>query len=240
MNTIRCFSTFLLIVFVWTPITRAQEPSESPEVIAIEEANANEPKAKSDAEIEKKAQSWVESLGLGDEAKAARVKAVIITHLKAVRDWHSDHPFTAVPAGINPTTGKILTNLDRQMIADSTMPKLVHEALMSGLRNELSDEQVEAVLDKYTVGKVAFTLAGYHAIVADLTKEEEIMILGLLKKAREQAVDYKSMDQISAIFKIYKTQAEQYLNSNGRNWKALFKAYVDSVKAKKAASAEPK
>jgi hypothetical protein len=44
------------------------------------------------------------------------------------------------------------------------------------------------------------------------------------------------MKQISAIFEIYKTKSEQYLNSKGRNWKALFKAYVDSVKAKKEAA----
>jgi hypothetical protein len=43
------------------------------------------------------------------------------------------------------------------------------------------------------------------------------------------------MRQISAIFEIYKTKCEQYLNSNGRNWRQLFKAYVDKVKAEKAA-----
>ena len=107
---------------------------------------------------------------------------------------------------------------------------------MSGLRNDLSGEQVEAILDKYTVGKVAFTLKGYHSIVTDLTKEEEATILGFLKQAREEAVDYKNMNQISAIFEIYKTKSEQYLISRGRNWRALYKAYTDEVKAKKAAA----
>jgi len=102
----------------------------------------------------------------------------------------------------------------------------------------LSEEQVESILDKYTVGKVAFTLAGYHSIVPDLTSEEETTILGFLKEAREMAVDYKSMKQISSIFEIYKTKSEQYLNSNGRNWRALYKAYSDSVKAKKAEEAK--
>jgi hypothetical protein len=172
--------------------------------------------------------------------KAARVQAVIRTHLRAVRDWHNEHPGSAVPAGINPATGKNLTDLDRQMIADSAMPKTVHETLMSGLRKDLSEEQVEAVLDKYTEGKVAFTLKGYKAIVPDLTAEEEAKILGFLKQAREQAIDYKSIKQISAIFEIYKTQSEQFLNSNGRSWKALYKAYTDKVKAEKAAKAAEK
>ena len=89
------------------------------------------------------------------------------------------------------------------MIANSAMPRSVHQNLMAGLRQDLSAEQVEAVLDKYTVGKVAFTLAGYHAIVPDLTPAEAATILGFLKQAREEAVDYKNMNQISAIFEIY-------------------------------------
>ncbi len=124
------------------------------------------------------------------------------------------------------------------MIADSAMPAEVHDRLMKGLHKALTDEQVEAVLDRYTVGKVAFTLKGYHAIVSDLTREEEMHILSLLKQAREQAIDYKSMKQISAIFEIYKTQCEQYLNNNGRNWRQLFSSYVNQRKASKEKKTE--
>jgi hypothetical protein len=102
----------------------------------------------------------------------------------------------------------------------------------------LTEEQVEAILDKYTIGKVAFTMAGYKAIVPDLTSKEVETILSYLKEAREMAIDYKSMKQISAIFEIYKTRAEQYLNGNGRSWKALYKSYTDMIKAKKAAAAK--
>jgi hypothetical protein len=190
--------------------------------------------AKSDAEQQQRAAEWVRSLHLNDPAREARVQEVITTHLKAVRDWHNDHPFTGVPAGINPVTGKPLSSLDRQVIADSALPRSVHEALMAGLRKDLKDEQVEAILDKYTVGKVAFTMAAYRAIVPNLTPQEEAAILGLLKQAREQAVDFKTMKEISVIFEIYKTRCEQYLNANGRDWKALYKAYTDAIKARKA------
>lgn len=199
---------------------------------------AAEATAKSDAETEKKAAEWVASLQLNDPAKEARVVTVIGTHLRTIRDWHNEHPYTTVPAGNNPVTGKPLSTLDRQMIADSAMPKSVHEKLMTGLRQDLTGEQVEAILDKYTIGKVAFTMKGYKAIVPDLTAEEEKTILGFLKQAREEAVDYKSMPQISAIFEIYKTKSEQYLNSNGRDWKKLYKAYTDAAKAKKAEAAK--
>lgn len=204
------------------------------------DTKAAEARAQSDADTEKKSAEWVGSLKLNDEAKAARVQRVIAAHLGSVRDWHNDHPYTSVPAGTNAVTGKPLSQLDREVMADSVMPKSVHESLMTGLRKDLSPEQVEAVLDKYTVGKVEFTMKGYHAIVPDLTEEEEKKILGFLKQAREEAVDYKNMKEISAIFEIYKTKSEQYLNSNGRDWKKLYKAYTDAVKAKKAEAAKQK
>ena len=180
-----------------------------------------EQKAKSDADQQAKAAEWVSALKLNDAVKEARVKQVIATHLKAVRDWHNEHPYTTVPAGINPVTGNKLSELDRQVIANSAMPKTVHETLMSGLRKDLTEVQVEAILDEYTIGKVAFTMKAYKEIVPNMTAEEEATLLKNLKQAREQAIDYKNMNQISAIFEIYKTKNEQYLNSNGRSWRQM-------------------
>ncbi len=197
-----------------------------------------EAKAKSDKEQESKAAEWVASLNLNDPAKETRVKTVVATHLKAIRDWNNEHPYTSVPAGINPVTGLRLTNLDRQIIANSAMPDSIHKDLMAGLRNDLSETQIEAILDKYTIGKVDFTMKGYRAIVPNITPEEEATILDYLKQAREQAVDYKSMKQISAIFEIYKTKSEQYLNGNGRNWKQMYSAFTASLKSKKTTTPE--
>lgn len=187
-----------------------------------------------DEEQEKKAAEWIASLNLNDKAKEARLKQAVAKHLIAVRDWHNEHPASTVPTGINPLTGLKLSELDRQIIADSAMPGAVHADLMNSLKADLSESQVEAVLDKYTIGKVAFTMAGYKAIVPNLSEKEEATILGFLKQAREQAIDYKSMKQISAIFEIYKTKSEQYLNANGRSWRQMYKEYTDAIKAKKA------
>lgn len=209
---------------------------EKPEVKIV--TMSAEARQKSDEDQQKRAAEWVASLNLNDPAKEARLKEVIATHLKTIRDWHNEHHFSTVPAGINPATGNKLTDLDRQVIANSAMPKSVHENLMNGLRKDLTEEQVELILDKYTIGKVAFTMNGYKSIVPNLTAEEEATILKNLKQAREQAVDYKNMNQISAIFEIYKTKSEQYLNSNGRSWKQMYKEYTDAIKAKKAAAAK--
>jgi len=56
--------------------------------------------------------------------------------------------------------------------------------------------------------------------VPDLSATEEAAILGFLKQAREEAVDFKNVNQISAIFEIYKTKSEQYLNSQGATGKS--------------------
>jgi hypothetical protein len=188
-----------------------------------------------DTALESKASEWVVSLKLTDDAKAQKVKSAIATHLTAVRDWHNSHPYTMIPEGINPTTGGKLSEMDRQLIICSTKPRSVHDNLMNVLKTELDSVQVEAILDKYTIGKVDFTLKGYKAIVPDLTAKEEAEILKNLKQAREQAIDYKNVREISAIFEIYKTKCEQYLNNNGRNWRQMYKAYVDKVNAEKKA-----
>ncbi|WP_460671792.1 DUF3826 domain-containing protein [Larkinella ripae] len=225
--------TLLALVVATARPVFSQEQTPQPAVSAAEN------QAKSDAELAKKAADWIASLQLSQPEKEQRLAVVVATHLKAVRDWHNGHPFTTVPAGINPVTGKPLTELDRQLIADSALPPTVHQALMEGLRQDLEQNQINAVLDKYTIGKVAFTMAGYRAIVPNITEKEEATLLGFMEQAREQAVDYKSMKEISAIFEIYKTKSEQYLNANGRNWREMYNAYTALLKAKKAAWPQP-
>jgi len=186
-------------------------------------------------EILDKAKEWVSALNISDGKKKVAVEYTIATHLTTIRDWHNSHPASTVPDGINPVTGNKLSDLDKQIIADSAIPSAVHQSLMEGLNKNLSPEQVEVILDKYTIGKVDFTMKGYKAIVPDLTVEEEAKILGFMKQAREQAVDFKNMKQISAIFEIYKNKSEQLLNNNGRSWRALYNAYTKKIKEEKAA-----
>jgi hypothetical protein len=229
-NAIRLVGILLLVLTVAQQRIDAQQPQA-----ASQKLNREETDNKANMELLKKANEWTADLRLNDPVKEKNVSEAIATHLITIRDWNNEHPYTTVPAGINPATGNKLSELDRQLIANSAMPGSVHENLMIALRSNLSPAQVEMILDKYTIGKMAFTLKGYLAIVPDLTKEEEAKILEFLKQAREQAIDYKSMKQVSAIFEIYKTKCEQYLNNNGRNWRQLFKTYVDKVKAQKEA-----
>jgi len=185
--------------------------------------------ANEEAAIPKNAAEWAASLKLNDAAKEQRIKTLITTHLKAVHDWHYANSYEKVPAGMNPATGKELGPLDRQVIASSAIPKSVHNDLMSGLRKDLTEPQVEHILDKYTNNKMHTTLGKYKIIVPDLTAEEEKVIVENLKQAREQSIDYKTVKLVIEIFEIYRTKNEQYLISKGRNWPDLYKKYIDVV-----------
>ena len=95
---------------------------------------AQEVTQKADAENIAKAKEWVNSLSINNPEKEANVTEVVALHLTQIRDWHNSHPYTLVPAGINPLDGRPLSELHRQMIIDSTIPSSVHQNLMDGLR----------------------------------------------------------------------------------------------------------
>lgn len=187
-----------------------------------------------EAGLKEKAEEWSASLNLDDEAKTARVRTYIYNHLSAVTKWHNEHPgSTTVPHGINPRTGERLRAVDLDIIADGAQPRAYHDSIMAQLHRELADEQVEQILDKYTIGKVQFTLKGYHEIVPEMTAVEDSVCLAYLKEAREMAIDYKSMKEISEIFGMAKDKCELYFNTHGRNWKQMYSDYVKRRKAEK-------
>ena len=186
------------------------------------------------AGLNEKAADWTASLGLEDEAKAARIHHYIYSHLKQVTEWHNAHPGkTTVPQGINPRTGERLRQVDRDIIADAAQPRAYHDSIMTQLRRELTEEQVGQILDKYTIGKVQFTLKGYHEIVPEMTALEDSVCLSYLREAREMAIDYKSMKEISEIFGMAKDKCELYFNTHGRNWRQMYGDYVKRRKAQK-------
>lgn len=190
--------------------------------------------AAADESVLKKSQEIIAALNLTDEKAANLATTAVYNHRRVVRDWHNTHPYTIIPE-VDQATGRKLSKVEREMMADKSIPESVHARLLKDLNRVLTPEQVEQVFDGYTVGKVAFTMKGYYAIVPDLTDEEARVIEGYLKQAREEALECKSMKAISQVFEVYKSKCEQYLNSNGRNWRQLFKDYVNKRNAEKKA-----
>ncbi len=192
-----------------------------------------------EAGLEEKAQKWADSLHLEDPAKTQRVQTLIYNHLVQITQWHNEHA-NDCPKGINPRTGEKLRAVDLQIIADAAQPKEYHTALMEGLRAELTPDQVETILDLYTIGKVQFTMKGYYGIVPNMTPTEDSVCQAYLKEAREMAIDYKSMKEISEIFGIAKDKCEAYFNQHGRNWRQMYSDYVKKLKAEKKARQQKK
>lgn len=193
--------------------------------------------AAADESVYRKSQEIVSKLNLSDERAIAVATTAVYNHRRAVRDWHNTHPYTMIPE-VDKSTGKKLSKVEREMMANRMIPIKERNRLMKDLRSVLTEEQIEQIFDEYTVGKVAFTMQGYRAIVPDMTAEDEQVLLGHLKQARSEAIDCKSMKAISQVFEIHKTKCEQHFTDTGRPWREMFKAYVDKRNAEKKAKAD--
>src|SRR6185503_3972385 len=140
--------------------------------------------------LDRRAAEILASLCLNAQAREARLTLLLAENLRTVRDAHN--------AGFAPGNG-------------------VREKLLAGLARDLTPDQIEIVKDKITIGQVPFTYNAYHDIVPDLTAQDDAFVLARLKDAREECLDVKNAEEMSAIFEKYKKQIEQYLDSHGHN-----------------------
>ena len=194
--------TTALLRFGKAPLPKDQL---TPEQSALVASLAPPPTAASDAALNKRVAGLVESLDLKDPAKEQRITAVLTADLRAVRDAHN--------AGLQ---------LDPE----------VHAKFIAGLQADLTPEQVETVKNKLTVNKLPITFKAYHQIIPNLKPEDDAKILAWLKEAREQSLDQKNVDEMTPIFKKYKTEIQHYLDKQGYEWDKSYKAFVDAQKAK--------
>jgi hypothetical protein len=173
------------------------------------------PKAtpESDAAVDKRVDAYVAALHLNAPEREARLKNVIRTNLRAVRDAHN--------AWLAPS-------------------KSVREDLNKGLAADLTADQIDAIKDMITGNDLQRHFNAYHIIVPGLTKEEDEKILELLKEAREEGLDVKNVRDLGHTFEPYKNQIEAYLISRGHDWRALYKENAKKVgEAQKAAPPTP-
>jgi hypothetical protein len=160
--------------------------------------------AASEAALDKRVTALVASLALTDPVRQERVRLVIATNLRAVRDAHN--------AGLQ-------------------LDPSVHKNLVAGLQADLSPDQVESVKDKLTLNKLPLTFKVYHQILTGLKPEDDRVIMDQLQRAREECLDVKNADEMAPIFKRHKTEIEKYLNSHGYDWDKSYKAFVEGQKS---------
>jgi hypothetical protein len=179
--------------------------SVSPSFAAETNSTPADAEAKYTAAIEKRTEDILKVLALTDTSKSVKVHDTIIAQYRALNAWHNenDPKLKAAKSDTN-TVAQIRSSLKAQ-----------HEKFLSALADHLSPEQVEAVKDKMTYGKVQFTYKGYLLEYPQLTEERKAEVLRLLKAAREEAMDGGSSDEKSAIFNRYKGKINNYLSKQG-------------------------
>jgi hypothetical protein len=165
------------------------------QVANLEEA-APKPTAQSNASFENRAADLAAGLHLDSPEKEARIKALVLTDLLAVRDAHN--------AGFAPD-------------------KTVRGTFNAGLAKELTPTQIGALKDAITGNEIKRHWDAYHVIAPGLNAEEEAKIISVLREAREALLDVKNQDEHGRVMEPYKTQIEQYLTSKGHDGKALYK-----------------
>lgn len=161
-------------------------------------------------EVEGRAQGILKALALDDAAKSNRVHDLIIAQYRALRarDEIIDARLRLIGRPVN------YANRAADLQAAS---KLLHEQFLANLAKDLTPAQIEMVKDKMTYNKVEVTYNAYCAIVPALTDADKAKILELLKAAREEAMDGGSAPEKTAIFKKYKDQINEYLNTHGHD-----------------------
>ncbi|HWC60771.1 MAG TPA: DUF3826 domain-containing protein [Verrucomicrobiae bacterium] len=155
--------------------------------------------------IEGRTADILKILALSDTNKIAKVHDTIIAQYRALNAWHdaNDARLKAAHADTN-AVAQIRVSL-----------KALHDQFLSRLAENLTPEQVEAVKDKMTYGKVQFTFKGYVTQYPNLSEENKQKILEMLKEAREEAMDGGSAEEKTAVFQRYKGKINNYLSKQG-------------------------
>lgn len=203
-------------------LSAADEKAKAPEPAAAEKEAAY---TKS---IEKRSQDIVKMLDVKDDAKATRVRDILMSQYRALRDWHDANDaelksLAKKPEG-KPRVDEIKASL-----------KKLHDAFITSLKRELSDEQVEKVKDGMTYHVVRVTYDGYCQMLPTLTDTQKAEILAMLKTAREEAMDGGSSDEKHAIFGRYKGRINNYLSKQGYDLKKASKEWQERIRKEKAA-----
>ncbi len=155
--------------------------------------------------IEGRTADILKILALTDTNKVAKVHDTIIAQYRALNAWHdaNDAKLKAARADTN-AVAQIRVSL-----------KTLHDQFLAHLAENLTPEQVDAVKDKMTYGKVQFTFNGYVSQYPNLSEENKQKILEMLKEAREEAMDGGSAEEKTAVFQRYKGKINNYLSKQG-------------------------
>lgn len=218
--------SFVLVLVTALPVAAfavADEKAKAPEPSAAEKEAAYT------RSIEKRAQDIVKTLDLKDDAKAVRVRGILVARYRALRDWHDAHDAELKSLGKTPDGKPRVEEIKASL-------KKPHDEFVAALKAELSDEQVEKVKDGMTYNVVRVTYDGYCQMLPTLTDAQKSEILATLKTAREEAMDGGSSEEKHAIFGRYKGRINNYLSKQGYDLKTASKEWQGRIKKERDAA----
>ncbi len=160
--------------------------------------------------IKGRAQKIVDGLQLKDSKKAENVRNIIANRYFLLNDIHSKY-------------GK-----DKQAERDAELYKH-HFELASALALYLTEEQIDAVKDGMTFGRLPRDYKAQLEMIPSLTDEEKAQVLIWLKEAREFAMDCGDSKQKHFWFDKYRGRTNNWLSSRGYDLKKERDAWMKRI-----------
>jgi hypothetical protein len=181
--------------------------------------------------INSRAQKIVSSLGINDSDKSLRVQAIIAQHYRNLNTLHSirDSQLKLIRSKAD---GKeaIDVAVKNAEAAAAVDIKEAHQAFISSLSKEITEEQIVKVKDGLTYNVVNITYAGYLDMLPNLTEEQKKQIRTWLEEAREYAMDAESSEKKHGWFGKYKGRINNYLSAAGYDLKKEGEAWQQRMK----------
>ena len=150
--------------------------------------------------IKSRAQKIVDGLNLGDAQKAENVRNIIANRYFLLNEIHSKYDKT------------------QQDARDAELYKH-HFELASALGLYLNEEQIDAVKDGMTFGRLKRDYNAQLEMIPSLSEEEKTQILIWLKEAREFAMDAGDSKGKHFWFDKYRGRTNNWLSARGYDLK---------------------
>ena len=190
-------------------------------------------------DVQNKGENLSKTLGLENETKQAYVASLLAEHYSRVWSWHQqvddklDAAWAAWDDARDTSKGgkdelKALTIMIEQIdpIYAEFVPQ-IHK-LLESLGQELSEEQVIALLDHITNSPgVDRTYNAYVEMVPEMKDEEKQVIRKRLEQARVDSLAAWKDKRIVKIFKKYKIRNEFSIDYFGYGYRERYKAWIN-------------
>ena len=165
--------------------------------------------------IKGRAQKIVDGLQLNDAQKAENVRNIIANRYFLLNDIHSKY--------------------DKKTQEDALYAELYthHFELASALALYLNDEQIDAVKDGMTYGRLKRDYNAQLEMIPSLTEEEKAQVLIWLKEAREYAMDAADSKGKHFWFDKYRGRTNNWLSSRGYDLKKEREAWQKRIEEQK-------